>query len=433
MIEQWEFLERRKALFAQMVNNSIAVIPGALLKKRNGDTDYLFRQDSLFYYLSGFVEPNACLVFIKESSQKTRVILFCLPKKPEEEVWTGFRVGPENACALYGVDEAFSVDLFEEKFIPWLSECETVYSPWCESWNIKMNQWMSVARSRLRKSGVRLSQWLDIGPLVDELRLFKSEAELACLQTAVDISVEGHRAAMRSAQMGLHEYHLQAAFMEVLMQKGVMETAYPTIVGAGANACVLHYVENRSRLEKGQMVLMDAGAEWQGYAADITRTFPVNGQFSPQQRALYEVVLSAQKSAIQLIKPGLPWGDIQKKVVEILVEGLIDLKILRGNPQDLISNQAYLSVYMHGSGHWLGLDVHDAGAYKKGGSWRLLEPNMVLTVEPGLYIRPSESIDACWHDLGIRIEDDIVVTKTGHRVLSGALEKEIDEIEVLMQ
>ena len=431
-MKQTEFLRRREALFRQMLDESIAIVHGAKRQRRNGDSDYPFRQDSTFYYLTGFSEPDAWAVFIKESG-KTRFILCCAPKNPEEEVWTGIRVGFESACSEYGADEAFSSQRFDEEIVAFLSQKKVIYSPWGGALDAKVGQWLQASRQRSRKVGDSLHQWLDLRAIVDELRLFKSEEELSLIQAAVDISVVGHEHAMRRAEPGLHEYHLHSSLMSALMDRGVLYTAYPTIVGSGANACVLHYTDNNAKLHDGELVLIDAGAEVEGYAADITRTFPVNGRFSAEQRALYDIVLASQKAAIELIRPGLLWGDIQRKVVEVLVDGLIDVGILKGTREHLIETQAYTSVYMHGSGHWLGLDVHDVGAYKQGGLWRALESNMVLTVEPGLYIQPLDSIDERWHHIGIRIEDDVLVTRDGNTVLSQALVKEPNDVEDFLQ
>ncbi len=430
-----EFSERRDRLLAQMGEGSLALIPGAGLVFRNSDSHYPFRQDSDFYYLTGFQEPNAALILLKESSKRAQTLLFCAEKKPEEELWTGIRLGVEGAKASLGIDEAYAISELPVKMAAYLQQIKTIYYGWGShpTLEAQLRVWIQEARQKARKSALYPTEYLDLGMLLHELRLFKSPAELACIQKAVDVSVYAHQQVMARSKPGLKEYQLEATFIHALRESGLRETAYSTIVGGGANACVLHYVDNQATLQDHQLVLIDAGAEYSCYAADITRTFPINGCFTGPQRDLYQVVLEAQAAGIQAAQPGNRWGEIQQAVVRVIVQGLMDLNILGGAClETLIEQEAYKPFYMHGSGHWLGLDVHDVGAYRKEGQGRVLEPQMVLTVEPGLYIRASEAVPAVFHDMGIRIEDDVVIREEGPEVLSGALAKSLEAIEAGM-
>lgn len=427
-----QFSARRALLFSKMVDNSVAILWGAKTLTRNGDSDYAFRQDSDFYYLTGFQESGAIALLVKEGASH-RFVLFCLPKNIDEECWTGYRLGPVGAVSVLGADEAFPVSELSAKILEYLAHKAAVYSFWGNmQLERKLNTWIGELRHKARKDTLALTHSLDLRPLVHEARLFKSAAEIVQIQKAVDVSIVGHQRAMQRSKAGLSEYHLHAELMHAFADAGLLEVAYYPIVGSGENTCILHYNANRAPLKSGDLVLIDAAAEYQCYAADITRTFPVNGHFTSEQKALYQVVLASQLAGIAAIKPGNRWDDIQKAILNTMVPGLIDLGILQGRVDEVIEQETYRKVYMHGSGHWLGLDVHDAGAYKVDKQWRLLEPNMVLTVEPGIYIRPDEQIPAKWHNLGIRIEDDILVTALGASVLSDALVKHPDDIEAFM-
>lgn len=404
VIPATEYARRRQQIFDQLPTPSIAILEGAALRYRNGDVSYPFRQDSGFYYLTGFEEPNAILVFLKKGSQN-RFILFCEPASEKDLIWTGPRAGLEEAVQDFGADEAYARSEFER---------------------------------HLKKRQKGQGPILKLLDFISEMRLIKSSAEISCMRTAAQISADAHRVLMAHCAPNQNEHELEALFQFRCAQGGARELAYSSIVAGGAHACILHYVKNNKPLQSGDLVLVDAGAEYQNYAADITRTFPVNGKFTAPQKALYELVLKAQCAAIEAIKPGLVWDRLQSIIVEILTEGLVDLGILKGNPKQLIVDKAYQKFYMHSSGHWLGLDVHDAGSYKhtahkKNPECRSLEAGMVLTVEPGLYICPGHSeVSKEWWGMGIRIEDDILVTPQGYEVLSDAAPKMPEEIEKLM-
>jgi Xaa-Pro aminopeptidase len=432
-ISSQEFSHRRQAALAKMEPYSIALLVGSHPQYRNADTEHPFRQNSSFWYFTGFQEPNAVALLIKEASD-TRFIVFCAPKNPAEECWTGQRLGPEGVVEILGADEAFPMAELDTRILSYLSHKNTLYTLWGEhpTFERRMQGWLQSMRQAGRRGQSAPTQSIDFRTISEELRLFKSKAEVVCIQKAVDVSLVAHENAMKRCRPGLHEYHLHSELVRTFLDHGLLSTAYMSIVGSGKNGCTLHYVDNNKMLQDGHLVLIDAGAEYRGYAADITRTFPVNGRFSPEQKALYELVLLAQTTAIHALKPGLSWNVIQQTLLNVLVPGLVDLGILTGSMSDILETGTYKKVYMHGSGHWLGLDVHDAGAYKVNHAWRPLEPHMVLTVEPGLYIPADKNIDTCWHNIGIRIEDDILITETGHHVLSQDLVKTVADLEAFM-
>ncbi len=432
-ISSQEFSQRRQAALANMEPHSIALLVGSQNQYRNADTEHPFRQNSSFWYLTGFQEPNAIALLIKEASD-TQFIMFCAPQNPNEACWIGQRLGPEGVMETLGTDDAFPITELDTRILQYLSHKTTVYTLWGEhpTFERRLQGWLQSMRQGERRGQSVPTQSIDFRIILEELRLFKSKAEVACIQKSVDISRIAHENAMKRCRPGLHEYHLHSELMRTFLDHGLLTTAYMPIVGSGKNGCTLHYVDNHKMLQDGHLVLIDAGAEYQGYAADITRTFPVNGRFSPEQKALYELVLLAQTTAIHALKPGLAWNVIQQTLLNVLVPGLLELGILTGSVADNLETGAYKKVYMHGSGHWLGLDVHDAGAYKVNHTWRPLEPHMVLTVEPGLYIPADKNIDICWHNIGIRIEDDVLITENGHRVLSQDLVKTVADLEAFM-
>lgn len=417
------FQARRALVFDQMLDNSIALVSSAALQSRNRDTEYPFRQDSYFYYLTGFEESAALAVWIKSADQR-RFILFCQDKNPQLEQWSGKRLGVALAAEQVGADEAYAIEEVATRLPEWLAQSQTVYALFYQQNALKL------FLEESKKNGP--SQWMDLRLIVEEMRLIKSEEELVQLRKACDISVLAHLEAMKQCRAGMREFELEAILLYHFYRHGCRAVAYPSIVGAGNNACILHYTQNDALLEEKQLVLIDAGGEYHNYAADITRTYPVGGKFSYEQQALYEIVLAAQTCAIESIKPGILWNDIQQIVLEVLVSGLVDLKILAGEVKTLIEQKAYLPFYMHGSGHWLGLDVHDVGQYKINNQWRPLVPGMVLTVEPGLYISGHASVAERWRGIGIRIEDDILVTPRGKEVLTVGLPKTVNEIEQYM-
>ncbi|QBR82949.1 Xaa-Pro aminopeptidase [Legionella israelensis] len=434
MITQQEYLSRRNKLAEKMEENSIALIPAATEFLRSGDTHFRFRQNSNFYYLTGFNEPDALLVI--SNGKKSKSFLFNRSKNPAEEQWTGRRLGQEEAPEVLGVDEAWPIESFAEKCAEILSNKSAIYYEFGlpPKFEKQIMQNLQKIKQQARRGIHAPDTICDLTPLLSELRLFKSEKEIEIMRRAANISVEAHKQAMRRCRHLKYEYQLEAELLYEFTRQGCRGVAYDPIVGSGSNTCILHYTENNQLLKNGDLVLIDAGGEYHNYAADITRTFPVNGRFNDEQRAIYELVLRAQKAGINLIKPGVAWNEIQKTMVEVLVRGLTELGLLSGKMDELIANETYKTFYMHNSGHWLGLDVHDCGAYKIDNKWRLLEPGMVLTVEPGIYVPAHlENVDERWWNIGIRIEDDVLVTPDGHENLTAELPVEIDDIEALMR
>ena len=434
MISQQEYQQRRRLLAQSLPHEGIAVVAAAEEKLRNGDTHYRFRQASDFYYLTGFNEPNAILLIA--AGVEGDSYLFNNPRNPAAEQWTGARLGQEGACQVLGMKAAFPIADFSQKLPELLADKSAIYYSIGHQPALDTDIFnaLNVLKAQSRR-GVKSPESLcDINPLLSEMRLFKSEAEIALMRRAAEISVLAHKRAMRTCQTLTHEYQLEAELIHEFTRNGSRCVAYDSIVGGGANACVLHYTDNNQPLKHGDLVLIDAGGEFENYAADITRTFPINGRFSEAQRKIYELVLKAQKAGIACIKPGAPWPIVQETIVRVLTTGLCELGIVQGEVNELIANGAYKPFYMHNSGHWLGLDVHDCGRYKKNNEWRLLEPGMVLTVEPGLYISANTNgVDERWWNIGVRIEDDILVTKNGYENLTAALPVEVADIEALMR
>ena len=434
MVKQQEYQARRKALAAKLPEQSIAVVAAAKEAHRNGDAHYRFRQDSDFYYLTGFNEPDALLLIT--SGLESQSILFNRPKNPAEEQWTGKRLGQQGAVDYLGMDLAFSLDNLKQELVDLLIGKEKIYYSFGK--NVLLEQQIMDAimtvKSQVRRGIKAPTSINDLEPFISEQRLFKSEAEIALMRRAAEISVAAHKRAMRMCAQVKNEYELEAELTYEFSRQGCRSVAYDSIVGGGENACILHYTANNKPLKSGDLVLIDAGGEYENYAADITRTFPVNGVFSKEQCAIYELVLKAQKAGIAAIKPGAAWNSVQLIMVRILTAGLCELGLLQGEIDELISKEAYKPFYMHNSGHWLGLDVHDAGHYKINNEWRPLEPGMVLTVEPGLYIsKDIPKVDKKWWDIGVRIEDDVLVTATGHDVLTADLPVDVEDIEALMR
>lgn len=428
------YQKRRQALAAKLTHNAIAIIPAARELLRNGDAHHRFRQDSDFYYLTGYNEPDALLLIT--SGPASQSILFNRPRDEASEIWTGKRLGQEAAIAELGMSEAYSIDVLDTLLPQHLAGKSTLYFSLNRApfWDKVVLDALSFVKAQSRRGIQAPHAIAAIDEILGEMRLFKSEVELNLMRKAASISVAAHERAMKCCRPGMYEYALEAELTYVMSQQGCRSVAYDSIVGSGENACVLHYTDNNAILQEGQLLLVDAGGEYQNYASDITRTYPVNGRFSPDQRAIYEVVLAAQQAGIACIKPGLQWPRIQEIILEVLTQGLVRLGILTGEVDALIEACAYKPFYMHSSGHWLGLDVHDVGLYKLEGEWRALLPGMVLTVEPGLYIAPnSEGVDERWWGIGIRIEDDILVTEDGHENLTAALATSCDAIEALMR
>ncbi|HWP94685.1 MAG TPA: Xaa-Pro aminopeptidase [Gammaproteobacteria bacterium] len=428
-----EYARRRRELMRLMGEGAIAIVPGAPEKIRNRDTHYPFRQDSDFLYLTGFPEPDAVAVLVP-GRKPAEYVLFCRERDPVREAWDGKRAGPEGAVRDYGADDAFPSDDIDEILPGLLENRERVYYTMgaFPEFDRRVIEWVNRLRAQARQGSHTPQEFVALDHLLHDMRLFKSTAELAIMRQAARISVRAHERAMRACRPGLHEYELEAEILYEFRRHGAT-TAYNCIVGGGANACVLHYTANSAVLRDGDLVLIDAGCEYQGYAADITRTFPVNGRFSPEQRAVYELVFEAQRAALAKARPGNHWNDVHEAAVRVLTAGMVKLGLLKGSVPKLMKDGAYKRFYMHRTGHWLGMDVHDVGDYRVGDAWRLLEPGMVLTVEPGLYIPPgSTGVPKRWWGIGVRIEDDVLVTKHEPEVLTEGLVKEPDEVEGLV-
>lgn len=422
-LSQQFYADRRLQLAEQLPANSILLIPGAREQIRNGDVHYPFRQNSYLYYLTGFSEPDAVMMMRTDASKKPEYIMFVRPNDPEKELWNGKRLGIEGAKTTLSANAAYPISDLNAKLREFLGDQKNIYYPKGQySWFSEL---------------LKPTPAQDLVPYLNELRLRKTAEEIACLQKAVDISVNAHIRGMQVCKPGMFEYELAAEYEYIFIKEGGNGPAYPPIIATGANACILHYTQNQSELKPGELVLVDAGAEYQNYSADITRTFPVNGKFTAEQRAIYNIVLTAQLSVINELKPGASYGVAQKIATKVITEGLMDLGLLKGNVEELLEQKAYLPFYMHGCSHWLGLDTHDSGSYKNRANdpadWRALETGMVMTVEPGIYIRPESGVDSKWHNIGIRIEDDVVITEKGCHVLSDRAPKKIDEIEKVMK
>ncbi|GAB4178510.1 MAG: aminopeptidase P N-terminal domain-containing protein [Rhodocyclaceae bacterium] len=430
-MEMRAFSERRQRLIEKM-GRGIALVPTAPERVRNRDTHHPYRFDSYFYYLTGFREPDAALVLI--AGDEPQSILFCREKDPEREIWEGFRHGPEAARELFGFDAAFPIGGIEEKLAELAADRGTLfYSIGHDAaWDARAIAALNAVREKQRSGVAAPSRIEDVRVLLDEMRLFKDAQELDAMRRAARISARAHRRAMLAAAPGRREYELEAELLHEFRACGSASPAYPAIVASGANACVLHYVANDGVLREGDLVLIDAACEIDGYAADITRCFPAGGRFGPAQRDIYALVLAAQAAAIGCVAPGRSWDEPHQAALRVIVQGLIDMKLVEGTVDAAIASGAYKRFYMHRTGHWLGLDVHDAGAYKCGGDWRSLAPGMTLTVEPGCYIRPGEGVPEALENIGVRIEDDVLVTEEGCEILSADAVKSIEDIETLM-
>ncbi|WP_162589417.1 aminopeptidase P N-terminal domain-containing protein [Variovorax sp. RA8] len=452
---------RRKELSSYLGPDAVAIIPTAVERPRNRDTDFLFRHDSYFYYLTGFGEPNASLVLTSEG----HATLFCAPKDLEREIWDGYRLGPDAAPAALGVDQAFSIEELDSRMPKLLENKKTVWYPFATHKGLesRVDGWLSAVRARVRYGALCPEEQRDLcGPL-DEMRLIKDAHEQDTMRRAAQISARAHVRAMQlSARMlregrDVREYHLDAELLHEFRLGGSQYPAYNSIVAAGANACVLHYRADVAPVRDGELVLIDAGCELDGYASDITRTFPANGIFTGPQRALYELVLASQDAAVAATRAGARFNDPHEATVKVLSQGMLDLGLLDANKvggvDDVIEKRAYFAFYMHRTGHWLGMDVHDCGSYVeptqagevserrdplsneliKNRPSRILKPGMVLTIEPGIYVRPGEGVPEQFHNIGIRIEDDAIVTETGCELISRGVPVKPDEIEALMR
>lgn len=431
MIDIQHYLQRRKVLSRQL-KGGVAIVPTAPERMRNRDSDYPYRFDSYFYYLTGFGEPES--VFVLVGGKNPRAILFCREKNPERELWDGVRCGPRAARKTYGFDETWPIETLDEKLPQLMANKDSVYYPtgMDASWDTRVIGWVNQVRGQARSGVSAPGDIRDIRVILDEMRLIKDNHEIGVMRRAAAISAAAHCRAMQATRPGRMEFEIEAELLHEFRRNGSQFPAYSSIVAGGANACILHYRENDARLKRGDILLIDAGCELDGYASDITRSFPVDGRFSKAQREIYELVLAAQAAAITSVRPGKSWQAPHDAAVRVLVRGFIKLGLCKGSVSDVIASGDYRRFYMHRTGHWLGLDVHDAGEYKQGGAWKTLQPGMVLTVEPGCYIRPAPNVPKQYWNIGIRIEDDVLVTKTGCEVITAAAPKTVAQIEALM-
>ena len=433
-----EFARRRRQLMETMEASSaalsIAIVPTSPVRTRNRDVDYSYRPDSDFHYLCGFEEPDAVAVLIPRREQG-EFLLFCRERDAEKEQWDGSRAGLEGACEVHGADDAFPISDIDDILPGLIENRSSVYYAmgFNPSFDQKVIGWVTRVRERSRAGINPPAEFVALDRILHDMRLVKSRAELKTMRHAADISADAHRRAMATCRPGMYEYEVEAELLYEMTRRGSRSVAYPSIVAGGENACVLHYARNREVLKDGDLLLIDAGAEYDCYAADITRTFPVNGRFSREQRAVYELVLAAQEAAIDWVRPGNTCDDPHRAAVEVITRGLLDLGLIKGRLRQAIEKQRYRKFFFHRTGHWLGMDVHDVGDYKIGGEWRVLEPGMVTTVEPGIYIRRGErSVARRWWGIGVRIEDDVLVTRGAPEVLSAAAPKGVDEVEALV-
>ncbi len=432
MCSEREFRKRRRQLMQTMGEDAVAIMPAAPERRRSRDIYHRYRQDSDFWYLTGFPEPQAVAVFIP-GREHGEYVLFCREKNAHHEAWDGARAGPEGACMRYGADDAFPIEDMDD-ILPGLLEGRgrIFYAMGRHrAFDQRLLSWVNLLKER-GEGGHDAHEIVALDHVLQDMRSYKSPEEIALLRKAAEVSVEAHLRAMRVCRPGMMEYEIEAELLHEFQRRG-LSPAYPSIVAGGANACTLHYIDNGDALKDGELLLIDAGCEYQLYASDISRTFPVNGCFSREQRALYELVLASQDAALESLHPGGSWNDAHARVVDVLTRGLLDLGILKGDPDELIESQAYRPYFMHRTGHWLGLDVHDVGEYRVDGHWRELEAGMVLTVEPGIYIGADRTeVDARWRGIGIRIEDDVLINSRGCELLSTGLPRTVDEVEGVM-
>jgi Xaa-Pro aminopeptidase len=426
------YAKRRKQLMQMMHDNSVAILPSAPTLVRNRDVEHGFRQDSDFQYLSGFNEPESVIVLIPGRKQG-EFVMFCRDRDPLKETWDGRRHGPEGAVEQFGADDAYPIDHLEDILPGLMEDRESVYytiglNP---SFDKHVLKCVNDLRGQSRRGARAPYEFVSLEYLLHDMRLYKSREELSLMRKAAKISVQAHINAMKACRPGMMEFELEAEFLFEFKRNGA-DWAYSSIVGGGENGCILHYTENNAVLNDKELVLIDAGAEYQGYAADITRTFPVNGRFTVAQREIFDIVLEAQEAAFAQVRPGNHWNDPHHAAVKALTRGMVEIGLLKGRTAQLIKDGSYRKYYMHRTGHWLGMDVHDVGDYKVDDNWRMLEPGMVLTVEPGLYIPAGIRGARRWWNIGVRIEDDLAVTRDGYELLTKGLPRTADEIEATM-
>ncbi|MBI3900463.1 MAG: Xaa-Pro aminopeptidase [Gammaproteobacteria bacterium] len=427
------YSQRRQELMDHM-GGGVAIIPTAPVRTRNRDVEYPYRADSDFYYLTHFPEPEAVAVLVPGRAHG-EFILFCRERNPEKEIWEGRRAGLEGARATYGADDAFPIEDIDEILPGLLENKEKVFYSIGRyaDFDTRLTAWVNEVRGKSRHGVHAPGEFVDLDHILHEMRLIKRPEEIKLMKRAAKISTAAHKRAMQTCKPGKMEYEIEAELLYEFKKGGSQFFAYPSIVGGGANSCILHYTENNAELKDGDVLLIDAGAEYDGYAADITRTFPVNGRYSGEQRAIYETVLAAQAAAITQVRPGKHWNDPHDAALRVLVQGLVDLGLLKGSVDGLLESGDYKRFYMHRTGHWLGMDVHDVGDYKIADAWRELESGMVLTVEPGLYVSAGDDVPERFWNIGVRIEDDVLVTRDGYDVLTRDVPKTVADIEALMR
>ena len=429
------FSERRSQLSEKVLEDSAIIISSASVKSRISDTEYAYRQDSNFYYLSGYEEPES-LLLIRPDHDKEKFVMFCRERDPLREQWDGFRTGQEGAIEQYGADAAHSINSISQLMPSLLEGVKNIYfsmSAPCGV-DLKISDWIESIRKNTRAGAEPPQNLLSLDSILHEMRLIKEDYEMNLMRQAANITTEAHVRAMQAVTPGMFEYQLEAEYLYAFNKNGARSPAYNSIVGGGNNSCILHYVENNAELQDGDLVLVDAGCEYQYYASDVTRTFPVNGKFSPEQKEIYSIVLEAHKQSMEQAKPGNKWNLMHEKSVEVIVEGLLSIGLLKGSKEEIIEKGEYSKFYMHRIGHWLGMDVHDVGSYKQDGDWRELEKGMVMTVEPGIYILDSiEGIDDKWKGIGVRIEDDIAIADSGFELLTPDVPRTIEEVEQTVQ
>ncbi|MEN7343774.1 MAG: Xaa-Pro aminopeptidase [Pseudomonadota bacterium] len=427
-----EFSRRRRQLMKMMGERSVAIVPAAPMRVRSRDVDYRYRQDSDFYYLTGFEEPQAVAVFIP-GRKRGEFIVFCRERDQLREQWDGARAGTDGVCEQHGADDAFPIDDIGDILPGLLENAERVFYTMGQyaDFDAQVTEWVCALRGQNIRGIDAPTEFVALDHYLHDMRLFKSRYEIARMRKAAKVAVSAHKRAMQAVEPGMPEYALEAEYLHEFRLHGGAPS-YPPIVGGGVNACTLHYIQNDAVLNDGDLVLVDAGCEIDYYASDVTRTFPVNGRFSEPQRAVYDIVLEAQLAAIDATRAGNHWNEPHLAATRVITSGLKRLGLLEGRLDKLIRDEAYKRYFMHRTGHWLGIDVHDVGDYKVDDEWRLLEPGMVITVEPGIYISPGSPVDPRWHGIGVRIEDDVVVTRAGPDVLSKGLPKDADDIERFM-
>ena len=429
------FSERRDLLADKVLEDSAIIVSAASVKSRISDTEYSYRQDSNFYYLSGYEEPES-LILIRPNQDKERFVIFCRDRDPLREQWDGFRTGQEGVIQDYGADAAYSINSIDEIMPKLLEGAKNIYFSMSAPCGVdaKISSWVEDIRKNTRSGAEPPQNLLSLDSILHEMRLIKESDEMDLMKKAANITTEAHIRAMQSVRPGMYEYQLEAEYLYAFNKNGARSPAYNSIVGGRNNSCRLHYVENNAELKDGDLVLVDAGCEYQYYASDVTRTFPVNGKFSPEQREIYSIVLEAHKQSMEQAKPGNKWNLMHEKSVEVIVEGLLSIGLLQGSRDEIIDKGEYSKFYMHRIGHWLGMDVHDVGSYKQDGDWRPLEEGMVMTVEPGIYILDSmEGVDDKWKGIGVRIEDDIAITDSGFEILTPDVPRTIEEVEQTVQ